>query len=523
MPHRPQIGRVTTSNEFDGLIDDVRLYTRPLTPDEVRRTYNIAQPRINVTRTIIADGLVGHWTFDGPVTGPTWTDDISGNGNTGTLVNGPKTTIGSIGQALSFDGNDDSVNMGSPAVLDDLGAMTVSAWINPRSMGQGGDGPIVDKLAAGPTLGGWDFTITDSGSGINRLDYVHEYDTTNLIRRSADNAVNLNEWSHVVLTTTGSDLASDVHIYVNGVEVSYVSSVNGVGIRASDAAKDFHVGSGESPQLSSHNFDGLIDDVRVYNRALTDHEIQRLYNGTKPQEINTTQSTGSLADGLAGHWSFDGPVTGPTWTDDVSGNGNSGTLTNGPQPTAGNIGQAMEFDGSNDYVDSNYGPVFSPADDFSISLWFKFSSAPTSDTTLIGSVAESGAEDERIVIEVDGDGTSCANDSLVVGIGDTDSATNDSICSNSIADTNWHHAAVTYDVDGSLKIFVDGTEHDADAVSSSSNGVKDFSTTDFYIGARNNQGTAIDFFEGRIDDVRIYDRVLTPSEIQRLYRLGGGQ
>ena len=76
-------------------------------------------------------GLVAYWKFDEG--SGTSVADSSGNGNTGTLINGPQWTAGRLGNALFFDGIDDNVTVPDSASLDLSSAFTLSAWVNPAS------------------------------------------------------------------------------------------------------------------------------------------------------------------------------------------------------------------------------------------------------------------------------------------------------------------------------------------------------------------------------------------------------
>src|SRR3989338_5976472 len=89
--------------------------------------------------------LVAHWKFEGNA------NDSAGTNN-GTLVNGPTFTTGKIGQALSFDGQNDRVSIGSPAPLDNLNAKTISFWMNFTNAPQG-EAILIDKQDSGTS--GW--------------------------------------------------------------------------------------------------------------------------------------------------------------------------------------------------------------------------------------------------------------------------------------------------------------------------------------------------------------------------------
>src|SRR3990167_283101 len=107
----------------------------------------IAGDRVFRIAAAPTSGLVGYWNFD-EGSGATVADS-SGNGNTGTLTNGPTWTTGKIGQALSFDGSNDYVDAGTGSSLNLASSLTVSAWIKPDTFGGGSYGRIIDKRGAG--------------------------------------------------------------------------------------------------------------------------------------------------------------------------------------------------------------------------------------------------------------------------------------------------------------------------------------------------------------------------------------
>jgi hypothetical protein len=287
-----------TSRTFDGTIDDIRIYNYELSPDEIKVLYNQGQAQVLGSLSTDPDGItasnsaaraycppgdtapcnppIAHWNFDERL--GTTANDITGNGNTGTLTNGPKPAIGILGQALDFDAVDDLVSVNASASLNDLFSAnggTLSAWVNPRSMGESDFSSIIGKDDAGPSNEGWKLSFGDSGGGTNRVIFTQDYSTTGLQRRSVDNALNLNEWQYLVVTWDGTNNASNVHIYRNGIEVLYSSTINGVGTFGSDALEPLSIGNFRAGTLT---FDGLIDDVRIYNYALTPAQIRTVYN-----------------------------------------------------------------------------------------------------------------------------------------------------------------------------------------------------------------------------------------------------
>jgi hypothetical protein len=280
---------------FDGMLDDVRVYNRALSGDEVAGIYTQGAVRMNASSATLTNGtsldkgIVGLWTFDGGDTN--WTTasagvtyDRSGNNNTGTMTNMARAvavSIGKLSQAFVFDGADDVVNAGTATTLDNIGngangnGLTVSAWIQPRTIGEGGFGRIVQKgtgITGGDLpAGGWAFYLFTT----NAIKFSVEGASSHLERAGNSNSVTANAWQHVLITWDGVvTTAASSHIYVNGTEVSYQSTINGAGARSDDNTANFLVGNEPGGTLT---FNGAIDDVRTYNRVLSAAEIRQLY------------------------------------------------------------------------------------------------------------------------------------------------------------------------------------------------------------------------------------------------------
>ncbi len=211
-------------------------------------------------------GLVGHWQFD-EGSGAT-ANDSSGYGNAGTLTNGPVWTTGKIGGALDFDGVDDYVNIGSVTSLNNVRPISISAWIYPRSHGEGDAGRIISKHDA---TGRWSFHFNTTG----RLRFHKDFSgASELNRIAAGGTIAVNDWQHVVVTWDGSSNAANVHIYRNGGETGYSTTISGINPPDDDSASILRIGAWGAP--GNNVFDGLIDDVRIYNRVLNPAEILQL-------------------------------------------------------------------------------------------------------------------------------------------------------------------------------------------------------------------------------------------------------
>jgi hypothetical protein len=208
-------------------------------------------------------GLVGYWPLN-EGTG-TVTLDASGHGHTGTLVNGPQWTNG---PALDFDGIDDHVDVGS---LDVPGsALTLAAWIYPEDLANcvANDCRVLSK-ATGTAEADHTFMLSTIQSGADtRLRFRLKTDgvTTTLIASSG----NLPEdtWVHVAAVYD----ASAMLLYLNG---NQVGSTGKTGSLTTNAAVPVWVG-GNPPNATERPWDGVIDEVRIYDRALSAAEIGAL-------------------------------------------------------------------------------------------------------------------------------------------------------------------------------------------------------------------------------------------------------
>ena len=129
---------------------------------------------------------------------------------------------------------------------------------------------------------GWAFFLHNESGLPNNLVFCGHYDSggstaANMTQRlSSSNTINTGVWQHVAVTWDGTKPFTSVHLYINGAETTYDDSngINGATARTDDSARPFRIGN----SIVSQYFNGAIDDVRIYNRALSGEEIKRLYN-----------------------------------------------------------------------------------------------------------------------------------------------------------------------------------------------------------------------------------------------------
>jgi hypothetical protein len=484
-----------TGYSFAGAIDDVRIYNRALSSAEIANLYNTGAARVS---TADRNGLIGEWKFDEG--GGTAAIDSSNQKNNGTVVNGAWVN-GKHGSALSFNGSNSYVLVGSPS--GPSGAATIAAWIYKNvntpwsSILDRFGSESLDCLALGfdnstgkKLMFLWNATSADSWA--------------NKVIGTSD--IPTGQWVHVAASSNGST----VTFYVNGVPDGTASS------GAPCTTGNMYIGVNYAG--SDEYFNGKIDDLYLYGRALSAAEIQELYQeGAVRINVDTTAGT-SLASGLVGYWSFNGPdVTDKVY--DRSGQGNNGYFIGGATSSAktiGKVGQALKFDGVSSYVQTYPNPM-NVGSQMTISVWVKPDAYPND-----GQIHEVYRQEEL------SETTNNYGGYLLSWRGDLNqrwdwgirqsNVTSKYPYSPTTADVPagvWTHLVLTADgtnvrgyINGVLKgtVSYDGTISDG---------------RNLIIGAYAAVGgSKARFFPGSIDEMRIYNRALSAAEVKQLYLAG---
>lgn len=221
-----------------------------------------------------AVGLLGWWpTLANP--GSNILFDLTGvsNGSLGASTNPSWAIDPEMGYVLNYDGADDVVSVGSALQLDDVQPMSLVAWINPTTLGESSGGRIFDKASATTPVNGWCFQLSNTVT--SSLAFNADFPTVDLLVRSPISSIVLSTWQHVAATWDGSATATNVHLYIGGVETAYSVQTSGTGgSRVSDAAQNLFIGNGPG---STRTFNGLIGDARFYNRILSPAEVWQSY------------------------------------------------------------------------------------------------------------------------------------------------------------------------------------------------------------------------------------------------------
>ncbi len=424
-------------------------------------------------RADINDGIVVHYTLDDAA--GTTAADASGNGNDGTLVDfaggGGQWVAGNDGNALELGGG--------YVAVDSLPAMestTWAAWV--RLTAESPFGAAISATfpgaGAGHSLG------FHSGETVlnPRVLWNHNAETLSLI---SPDPVEVGTWNHLALTYNSGD--GSLILYVNGEQKI-------AGTVSTTAFSSINLGRRESSGDAILN--GALDDVAVFERALTADEIALLFSGQQ------------VVDGLVLRWDMnetDGFVAA-----DSSGNGYDGTLMDFPPAevedwTTGRIGGALDFS-KNAHVEVS---GLEEMVDTTWSVWVKLNSQPSYGAA-ISATFDGAAAGHSLGFHTD---ATAFNPRV---LWNHNAGFVSIVSPDPVAVDEWNHLLMTYDsTAGEAALFVNGEEKGREAV-----GTSPFSSLN--LGRR--EASANTYLDAVLDEVRIYNRVLDIDDILELAAAG---
>jgi len=261
---------LTTSSHQEGIVYD-------LSVNAVADFSGNAMPLSVVSYSVVLTDpeLMAHWKLDDGV--GSIASDSSGNGNDGILENGPVWTSGGISGALIFDGQNDQVIVdAAPLAMDTWSAISVGAWIK-NDIGVGVETDDIVSYWNYPSSRSWVLTHHKNNK------YFWEINGKGFVTGGAVST----DWTYVMGTYDGSTM----RLYVNGVQVATAPHTGGIPFSTADL-----IVGGQAN--GSNFFDGIIDEVQIYNRALSAQEILDIYNSSG--EPNTPPTVSASGSPLAG-------------------------------------------------------------------------------------------------------------------------------------------------------------------------------------------------------------------------------
>jgi hypothetical protein len=279
-----RIGAHTSTNyKFIGLIDDVRLYRKALTESEIQ--------------SLVGDpGKVAHWKLDNDY-------NDTANGHHGTPVGDPGFEEGKIDQGICFDGTGQYIQIEPHPTLEVKPPIAMMSWIYLEQ-------PNVQGVFIGTNVGSGVYSgaYLQINSGVIELKYGDGGGTGSGNRRSKVTntpVLETQRWYHVAGVIRGP---LDMSIYIDGIDVGGSYSGTGGNIYYSQSGY---------PRIGALPFNGMMDDVRIYNRAVSDADIRSIYtqgsgiygNGTLATISNCVIRNNTTPFDGGGIWNVDGTIT----------------------------------------------------------------------------------------------------------------------------------------------------------------------------------------------------------------------
>ncbi|GAB2584665.1 hypothetical protein GCM10027168_16800 [Streptomyces capparidis] len=399
---------------------------------------------------------------------------------------------GAVGTALSLDGVDDHAST-DIAAIDTAMSFSVSAWA---------------RLSKAP--GGSAVVVAQSGDAVPgfELHYSKEHDRWAFTRHSSDRAgatpvramqagpggAKAGEWAHLVGTYDSA--ASQMRLYVNGALAGRTAF-----IAPWDARRGLHIGASAGGANPGSFFPGLIDEVQVFDRPVTEAEVRQLH---AKQRI---EGPGRPARAVF-----------PLDTEDDPGHvtGHSGVLPavlhGGAESGATGVdARALHLDGTDDRA-VVAAPHIDTSRSFAVSVWARLPRTKPGHTAVI--LTQTGTHKSGIELYY-----STAYDRWILNQHSADTPEAGSVRAIQTKGAvpqggEWAHLAGVHDtVANTLTLYVNGVE-----AGTATLGNAWTATGPLQIGAGSYNGAPGNFFPGDLDDLRLFDRPLAEGEVRQLFR-----
>jgi len=420
--------------------------------------------------------------------------DSSANAHDALLVNAPTTgTTGVLNEAVTFDGVDDHSTITEHADFKPA-SITIVGWI--KTTNTGTQTIFSNWLETGADWFGYE--VTTASSLLSATIYTGNGTTVDIgyVNALGSTVLSDGEWHHVAFSF---ETASSVKVYVDGA----LEGSNATALTISYGTHDPVIGARDGDGTLAEYFNGSMDDLRVYNYAVSPQEIYSLFTSTEPTPP---------VEELIAHYTMDTDDTSGTTLSDVSGSASvhDATTVNDPVVGTGQLNQSLEFNAIDRYITVVDHIDFKPPTRMSVSCWIKTGSLEN-----MGIVQSFSRFDDVYA----GWQFMMLNGTPILIIGsntgnvratDYDYPTATTNISNNL----YHLVTATYD-GTNIKMYIDGVLEDTKAYA---NGLSYNSTYNYVrIGCKNTVGSNRNFLDGSLDNVKIYTKVLTAEEITTIY------
>ena len=395
---------------------------------------------------------------------------------------------GYIGQGGIFNGTSSVISL--PTGVDKNNNFTLSFWVNFDTLSDY-DSLITLQL---------NYRIYTNAMSDGRLFF---YDGNTTLSTSAG-AVATGNWYNIVVTKSSTLVnGKGMIIYVNGVDVAN-NSVTANAINNTSTGLNLLGAYNASPGGNYFYLDGRLDQVRIFNTALSSSNVALLY-----AETSATSSTLNYPTGTGGQalYEFSGNA------DSTSSSAYNGTATdvlyayNGTATDVtygnGRFNEAANFNGSSSYIDTNAKIPVSL--DFSVSFWINTSS--TASQFIFDTKSGYTTNGWRIYINAG---------AIIYAEGNgVDNATSQTSPSSTYADGNWHHVCITRVAGGTVNMYIDNSR----VITNGSVGTYYMTSSvwqnNLQIGKYS--GGSSQYLNGSIDQVRIFSSALAAGDVEDLY------
>jgi hypothetical protein len=468
-------GRVFgTEQDWDFAIDEARVAHDDLADHQgsgtIQMGYNVGNiddsmfeyhPMVKGDGSVVHDGALNNL---GLIVGPSW------NGS------------GIFGESLSFDGTDDYVALSS-VFNSSRDALSIFTWVKTSDS----DGIIAShdrneyyRMEVGGTAASGNFSASI-------------YDGSSQIDFDSGVSVNDGNWHHVGFTYSDGRTVE----YVDGVQVATDTSLSG-GYGSGTTRYGFIGKNSEASEFDGADGGSFLScdicDLRFYDRPLSPIEVQSLANRTSPTGRTVTESDVPNNDdsGIA-RYEFEGDVNDSWGSNDGADNTSAGYVD-------GVYGQAKDFDGSDDYITATLSSIDTTTA-FTMGCWFKNDEIGSGNTEILLGLDNPSNSEFIEVNDSTSDTYKIASNGHTAGDGST-------------VESGWNHVILVYDGSGLFTLYIDGSiDYSVDGGTGWQSGMDTL-----YIGS--GEDGASDYLDGQIDDVRIYNTALSPTEVEQLYNLG---